>query len=304
MNILGSKQQSFRRVGIAPERVTLPFARTLGRALLGDIFVGPDDRVQRLPQEPILFLANHTWCLDGLITLLLSSHLSREYSVIASARVARIYRGIKDYLGIIPMSKDHLENIRVLRNLVDKCPSNSAIWMFPQAVWIPQFWDVRDTVTELVEKTVKMLKRSIAVVPVHIELITVRTLRTTVVFTIGELIQPTQGWSERVAESLEKLRAESASRLSSHCSEYRSILHEDGYIFCGYPIRLRKIERVLQRKANLLQFNLKPIENGWTVEYTCSPLIHQGYVNAMFSDLLPGVLWTTFKKHLTIEVQQ
>jgi hypothetical protein len=275
----------------------------LARSLLADIFIGPQDRIARLPFQPLIFVANHTWCLDGLITLLVCRSLGRELRLLSSKRVARALHCFKKSLGIIPVSTDPIANIRTLKSLVELSEPGLALWMFPQAVWIPRAWDTRSTIPEVAERLIKSLNRSVSIVPVHIELVIVRQVRPSVVVTLGEVIPTFHTSNLAVSEMLGDLRIESDQRLSSHTSEYYSILHDDGVLFCGYPIRSKAVARIVRRAINAVDFNMRPKSDGWTIKISFQQPTEESAVKDAVRNALPGVLAPWFLQYTKIEVQ-
>jgi len=236
--------------------------KTVARMLLADIFVGPVDRLARLPTESCLFVANHTWRLDVITTTLVTRFMRRRYAVLASKRVARALGFFKDQVGLVPVSDSPLRNIGALKSVVASDP-NTSVWIFPQAIWIPATWDVRYSVPAVADRVIKLLNRVTPVVPVHIEFITVRQIRPALVVTLGEAVPPQVMSDVSLGDLMAEVRADAKARLAASCAEYRSILHGDGALFCGYPVRTKMVARYGRRIFDAKEFSLTTATNGW-----------------------------------------
>jgi len=269
----------------------------VARRLLADIFVGPIDRQERLPTDSCVFVANHTWRLDVITTTLVTKALRRRYAVLASRRVAHTLGIVKHLLGLVPISDSPLRNIGALKSLVAGGP-NAAIWIFPQAVWIPAAWDVRNSVPAVAERVIKLLNLGAPVLPVHIEVITVRQIRPAVVVTLGEVMSPHALSDCILGDLMAEVRADAKSRLAASCAEYRSILHDDGALFCGYPVRTRMVARYARRIFGAQEFRLAATVDGWEAKITLRNPGRDVHVRHALAKALPGVLPANFQRHV------
>jgi hypothetical protein len=271
---------------------------SVSRGLLADIFVGPADRLACIPVQPLVFVANHTWRLDVITTTLVTKAMHRTYAVVASRRVARALACVKNDLGLVPLSDSPLQNIGALKSVVGS-RQNVALWIFPQAVWIPATWDTRNSVPEVADGVIKLLNRSTPVLPVHIEVIVVRQIRPAVVVTLGEILPPSAALSGRtLGDLMDHVRADAKARLAGHCAEYRSILHDDGALFCGYPIRKQMIARYAKRVLGAQEFNLTGSQNGWDAKLTFERAITGTQFTDALAKALPGVLAASLQRHI------
>ena len=277
-------------------------AAALARALMADVFIGPRNRVSCLSDEPLICVANHTWCADVLITLLASGSLSRNYLVLGSQRVGRTLGPLKGLFGIVPLSASPISNIRTLNTVLSASRPKLAFWIFPQAIWIPHTWDTRGTIPGTSEKVIQMLNRKASILPVHIELVTVRQVRPAAVITFGDVIPKAAIDHRTVSDILADLRVEAMERMAGHCSEYYSLLHHDGLLFCGYPIRSRTIRQFTKRAIHAKHFQIVPTADGWHVITGFAAPMGEEAVRSALTANLPGVLASRFLRYTTIEV--
>ena len=82
------------------------------------------------------------------------------------------------------------------------------------------------------------------------------------------------------------------------CSEYRSILHDDGALFCGYPVRKRVVARYGRRIFEAQEFNLTATPEGWEVKLMLRKSADEAHVKHALAEALPGVLAANFERHI------
>jgi len=271
--------------------------KSVSRGLLADIFLGPVDRLARLPAESCLFVANHTWRLDVITTALVTKAIHRDYAVLASKRAVRQAGFIKHHLGMVPVSDSPLQNIGALKSLIVGHPK-MAVWIFPQAAEIPEAWDVRNSIPVVADRAIKLLNRGAPVVPVHIDVLTVRQIRPAVIFTLGEVVPPHALSEHMLGDLMVEMRAEAKVRLAASCTEYRSILHDDGALFCGYPVRTRMVARYGRRIFETQAFSLTATPDGWEVKLMLRESADEAQIKRALAKALPGVLAANFDRHI------
>jgi len=276
--------------------------RRLAGLAVADVFVGPISRARCLPEQSLICVANHTWCLDLITTLLSTNALGRDYSVLGSKRVASLLGPLKGGFGIVPMSGSPFENIQRIRTTLQDHGHKLALWIFPQGVWIPPTWDTARSVSTQAAKMIGILNRAVPILPVHIEVLVVRQLRPAVVITLGEVISPSAAPDRGIAETMSNLRAEATARLRSDCCEYRSIMHPDGFLFCGYPIRKQEIALFARHLPQITNLDIQPTPQGWTINIGCRNPMREESIAAIIGQQLPGVTGPNFLRHATLRV--
>jgi 1-acyl-sn-glycerol-3-phosphate acyltransferase len=278
-------------------------SKFIAKLLLADIFIGPQERLTSLPPESIICVANHTWYLDVITTRLICKTLGRDYSVVASPRVMRALGKFSKTLGLVPVSANPLANIRTLKSALAQRGHNSSLWIFPQAVWIPRSWPIQDTIPPVAENVLKMLNRDTAILPIYIELLAVRQIRVSAVVTVGNPLPKSALSSVTIGDKFAELRAETLNRLDSHCSEYYSILHKDGIIFCGYPIRRNRASIFLRRKLGVEKVHISATTTGWDIKLKCAPNSDQDTMRKKIFSIFPGVAASRMSNYVKLELE-
>lgn len=272
-------------------------ARCLAGLLATDLFLGPSERAAAIPAGPVVMAATHASWLDVPVAMVVSGSLGHRCRLVAAAAVAKKAGLLGRALGFVPLAESPIASLREIKQAIRP---GTAIWIFPQAGFVPSHWRIVDTIGASAQRTLEVLNAECAVVPVHIGLSTLRGCRPTITATLGEPIPAGQLQDQSIAAVLADLEREAADRLSGHGAEYRSLLDSDRVLIGGFPLKLSKIRRRVRASAGV-DLRLRPRRHGWEVSGRRGHGALNADLIALAAAAMPAALDQHFPRFATLE---
>lgn len=272
-------------------------ARCLAGLLTTDLFLGPSERAAAVPAGPVVMAATHASWLDVPVAMVVSRSLGHSCRLVAAAAVAKKAGLVGRVLGFVPLAESPIASLREIKQAIRP---GTAIWIFPQAGFVPAHWRIGDTVGASAQRTLEVLNAESAIVPVHIGLSILRGCRPTITATLGEPILAGQLEGRSIASVLADLEREAASRLSGHGAEYRSLLDPDRVLIGGFPLKLSKIRRRVRASAGV-DLRFRPRRHGWEVSGRRADGASNADLIALAAAAMPAALDQHFPRFATLE---